>query len=79
VKRVLLTGMSGTGKSGVIQALSARGFTPVDTDDEVGTRSRVQFFKFRARCGTAGGQAPESQFARFSARQSALSPSTPAA
>jgi hypothetical protein len=26
---------------------------------EVGTRSRVQFFKFRARCGTAGGQAKD--------------------
>src|SRR5512142_2886401 len=33
VKRVLLTGMSGTGKSSVIRALSARGFAAVDTDD----------------------------------------------
>jgi dephospho-CoA kinase len=33
VKRVLLTGMSGTGKSSVIGALSARGFKAVDTDD----------------------------------------------
>jgi hypothetical protein len=33
VKRVLLTGMSGTGKSSVIQALAARGFKAVDTDD----------------------------------------------
>ena len=31
--RVLLTGMSGTGKSSVIGALSARGFKAVDTDD----------------------------------------------
>jgi shikimate kinase len=34
VKRVLLTGMSGTGESSVvIRALSARGFKAVDTDD----------------------------------------------
>src|SRR5258708_26479645 len=33
VKRVLLTGMSATGKSSVIHALSARGFKAVDTDD----------------------------------------------
>jgi hypothetical protein len=33
VKRALLTGMSGTGKSNVIHALSARGFKAVDTGD----------------------------------------------
>lgn len=33
MKRVLLTGMSGTGKSSVIDALSAGGFKAVDTDD----------------------------------------------
>jgi dephospho-CoA kinase len=33
VKRVLLTGMSGTGKSGVIEALATRGYKAVDTDD----------------------------------------------
>jgi hypothetical protein len=33
VRRVLLTGMSGTGKSSVIGALSAGGFKAVDTDD----------------------------------------------
>ena len=33
MKRVLLTGMSGTGKSSVIRALSARGFRAVDTDE----------------------------------------------
>ena len=33
VRRVLLTGMSGTGKSSVIGALAARGFKAVDTDD----------------------------------------------
>jgi dephospho-CoA kinase len=33
VKRVLLTGMSGTGKSSVIHALSARGFKAVDADE----------------------------------------------
>jgi shikimate kinase len=32
VKRVLLTGMSGVGKSSVIAALAARGFKAVDTD-----------------------------------------------
>jgi dephospho-CoA kinase len=33
VKRVLLTGMSGTGKSSVVHALAARGYRAVDTDD----------------------------------------------
>jgi dephospho-CoA kinase len=33
VKRVLLTGMSGTGKSAVVGALSARGYKAIDTDD----------------------------------------------
>ncbi len=33
MKRVLLTGMSGTGKSSVIRALGACGFRAVDTDD----------------------------------------------
>jgi dephospho-CoA kinase len=33
VKRVLLTGMSGTGKSTVIRALVARGYKAVDADD----------------------------------------------
>jgi dephospho-CoA kinase len=33
VKRVLLTGMSGTGKSSVVGALVARGYKAVDTDD----------------------------------------------
>jgi len=32
VKRVLLTGMSGTGKSSVMSLLRARGFKAVDTD-----------------------------------------------
>jgi shikimate kinase len=32
VKRVLLTGMSGTGKSTVIEELTARGYKAVDTD-----------------------------------------------
>jgi dephospho-CoA kinase len=33
VKRVLLTGMSGTGKSSAVEALAARGYKTVDTDD----------------------------------------------
>ena len=33
MKRVLLTGMSGTGKSTVINELAARGYQAVDTDD----------------------------------------------
>ena len=33
MKRVLLTGMSGTGKSSVIGALAGRGYKAVDTDD----------------------------------------------
>jgi predicted kinase len=33
MKRVLLTGMSGTGKSSVIGELAARGYKAVDTDD----------------------------------------------
>ncbi len=34
MKRVLLTGMSGTGKSTVIEELAARGYKAVDTDYE---------------------------------------------
>jgi dephospho-CoA kinase len=34
MKRVLLTGMSGTGKSTLISALSARGYTAVDADSD---------------------------------------------
>jgi shikimate kinase len=33
VKRVLITGVSGTGKSSVIAALAARGYKAVDADD----------------------------------------------
>ena len=33
MKRVLLTGMSGTGKSSIIEPLAARGYKAVDTDD----------------------------------------------
>ena len=33
VKRVLLTGMSGTGKSSVVQALAARGYKAIDADN----------------------------------------------
>jgi dephospho-CoA kinase len=33
VKRVLLTGMSGTGKSTVVRALVARGYKAIDTDE----------------------------------------------
>jgi shikimate kinase len=34
MKRVLLTGMSGTGKSTLIQALAARGYKAIDTDSD---------------------------------------------
>lgn len=34
MKRILLTGMSGTGKSTVIAELSARGYKAVDADDD---------------------------------------------
>lgn len=33
MKRVLITGMSGTGKSSVIAELAARGYRAIDTDD----------------------------------------------
>jgi dephospho-CoA kinase len=32
VKRILLTGMSGTGKSSVVEELTARGYKAIDTD-----------------------------------------------
>ncbi len=32
MKRIFITGMSGTGKTSVIEALRARGFTAIDTD-----------------------------------------------
>ena len=38
MKRVFITGMSGTGKSTVIQALTARGYKAVDTDYEYSER-----------------------------------------
>ncbi len=34
MNRVLITGMSGTGKSTVIQELARRGYTAIDTDDD---------------------------------------------
>ena len=34
MKRILLTGMSGTGKSTVVQALAARGYKAVDADTD---------------------------------------------
>ena len=34
MKRILITGMSGTGKSSVIEELRARGFAAVDTDSD---------------------------------------------
>ena len=33
MKRVLLTGMSGTGKSSVVRALATRGYKAIDTDE----------------------------------------------
>ena len=33
MKRVLLTGMSGTGKTSVVRALAAQGYKAIDTDD----------------------------------------------
>jgi len=33
VKRILLTGMSGTGKSSVVEELAARGYKAIDADD----------------------------------------------
>lgn len=38
MKRILITGMSGTGKTSVIGALTARGYKAVDTDDGYSAR-----------------------------------------
>jgi shikimate kinase len=54
VKRVLITGMSGTGKSTVIAALAARGYKAVDTDD--GGLSEVVAVSDDVRTGLDPGQ-----------------------
>ena len=35
MSNILLTGMSGTGKTAVIRALAVRGYRAIDTDEEV--------------------------------------------
>ena len=47
MKRVLLTGMSGTGKSSVVQELIARGYKAVDTDYGGGGADLTPYYPWR--------------------------------
>jgi dephospho-CoA kinase len=55
VKRVLVTGMSGTGKSSVIAALAARGYKAIDTDYG-GWAEVVSVVDEQARSGLVGNR-----------------------
>src|SRR5438034_436943 len=55
VKRVFLTGMSGTGKSAVISELAARGYKSVDTDYD-GWSELVDLPANSGQSGFGGGQ-----------------------
>ena len=54
MKRVLITGMSGTGKSTVIAELAARGYNAVDTD--YGGLSEVVSIPHDQQTGLGRGQ-----------------------
>ena len=60
MKRVLLTGMSGTGKSSVIRVLGARGFRAIDTDDGwlLSAPAGVLAERLASRTANSFGKAP---------------------
>src|SRR5438309_1860835 len=73
VKRVLLTGMSGTGKSAVISRLAARGYKAVDMDYD----GWSELVEVPARTGLSGLWRIETGFGERTASRGSSPPKTP--